>query len=56
MNNLKTWFIAWIDLLVALVIIITAARVRLDWDSRIRWHLYIKQELFKNQEEEVIGI
>jgi hypothetical protein len=56
MNNFKTWLIAWVDLLVALVIIITAARVRLDWDSRIRWHLHIKQELLKNQEEEVIGI
>lgn len=56
MNNSKTWLIAWVDLVVTLVIIITAARVRLDWDSRVRWHLHIKDKLLNEQEDEVIGI
>ena len=56
MNNSKTWLVAWVDLVVALVIIITAARVRLDWDSRVRWHLHIKDKLLNEQEDEVIGI
>ena len=56
MNNFKTWLVAWVDLVVALVIIITAARVRLDWDSRVRWHLHIKDKLLNKQEDEVIGI
>ena len=56
MNNSKTWLVAWLDLVVTLVIIITAARVRLDWDSRVRWHLHIKDKLLNKQEDEVIGI
>ena len=56
MNNHKTWLVAWVDLVVALVIIVTGARVRLDWDSRIRWHLHIKDEIVKIQENEIIGI
>lgn len=56
MNNFKTWLVAWVDLVVALVIIVTAARVRLDWDSRVRWHLHIKDKLLNEQEDEVIGI
>ena len=56
MNNLKTWLVAWVDLVVALVIIVTGARVRLDWDSRVRWHLHIKEEIVKIKEDEVIGI
>ena len=56
MNNLKTWLVAWVDLVVALVIIVTGARVRLDWDSRIRWYLHIKDEIVKIQENETIGI
>ena len=50
MNNSKTWLVAWVDLVVTLVIIITAARVRL------RWHLHIKDKLLNKQEDEVIGI
>jgi len=56
MNNLKTWLVAWIDLVVALVIIVTGARIRLDWDSRVRWHLHIKDEIVKLQKDEIIGI
>ena len=56
MNNSKTWLIAWVDLVVTLVILITAARVRLDGDSRARWHLHIKDKLLNEQEDEVIGI
>jgi len=56
MNNLKTWLVAWIDLVVALVIIVTGARIRLDWDSRVRWHLHIKDKIVKIKEDEIIGI
>ncbi len=52
----KTWLVAWIDLVVALVIIVTGARIRLDWDSRIRWHLHIKTEILKMKEDDILGI
>jgi len=54
MTRLQIWCIAWIDLLVALVIIITGARICLDWHLRIRLH--IQAQLTQNQENEVIGI
>ena len=54
MTRLQSWCISGIDLLVALVIIITGARICLDWHLRIRLH--IQAQLTQNQENEVIGI
>ncbi len=51
-----TWLVAWIDLVVALVIIVTGARVRLDWASQIRWYFYIKNEILKIKEDDILGI
>jgi hypothetical protein len=56
MNSIKMWLIAWVDLSVALVIIMTGAHVRLNWHWRVREYLCIEDKPIQQQDEEIIGI
>ena len=56
MNSIKVWLIAWVDLSVALVIIMTGTCVRLNWHWRVREYLCVKDKPIQQQEEEIIGI
>ena len=54
-TNLQVWLVAWVDLAVALVILLTAARIRPHWDSHVRWG-FLYKELKKTSEDEHLGI
>jgi hypothetical protein len=54
-TNLQVWLVAWVDLAVALVVLLTAARIRPHWDSHVRWG-FLYKELKKTSEDGHLGI
>ena len=57
-NHMNHWLAAWADLAEALVVILTAARVRPNWGTELRWFFFYEalKKTAEEPKEDVLGV